>query len=861
MRSHFNERFQAYLEPVAVSAVIALLLLSSYASYRNLEVLKSASVQVDRANQFLVASEQLESAVKDAETGQRGYLITGEEPYLEPYHEAVLGIDDITRKVVNLMKDDVELNGLTEDLEILIAVKMKELDESIDLRRRRGFEPAMELVKTDVGKKSMDDLRDILDQIRDSARNRLATRSGEAEITYWKALLTGLVTTIAGLFLVGLIVYLLNLNQRQRDIEFQKQQESTRFLGNIVNSLGEAVAVLDINRNVVLLNKVFGDMLHVPGHEQVGNSFLELDDGAWNLDTVTKLISDAIKDPGQIHRQELAHEFPRLGPKVLRLNSKFLEMGGTRPNAVLLVVNDITEERTLEIKNQIQDQHMRWFLEQIHDYAIFTMDPECRATSWNRGVSQVLGFSEEEFIGQDVRELIFTPEAKAAGIDVAEFETAKKHGHASDDRWMMRKGGEKFWASGMTNSTRDDAGRLIGYCKVMRDMTRQKLAQDELTELAAQLSEVDRRKNEFLATLAHELRNPLAPIKNAVQLMGMSELDEEVANLRSTMERQVDQLVRLIDDLLDISRISRGKVKLRNEIIDLRPIIDAAVEASGTFIQEKQQHLLVNVEADDQPIYVDADASRMTQIVTNLLNNSSKYSHADSRIELRCWQDHGLVYIRVTDNGIGIEPERLEDIFQMFEQVNDSLERGESGLGIGLTLVRTLTELHGGTVTARSDGVGHGSEFTVAIPAAPPPEHAAVPNVSDAEPLEIQPRRVLVVDDMRALRSIVAKLLTRLGHEVETAEGGELALVKLDTFRPEVIISDISMPGMTGYELARRIRQKKNRENILLVAMTGYGQEADRNLAFEAGFNEHLIKPVDLEQLQSLFRRHSEGSV
>ena len=526
-------------------------------------------------------------------------------------------------------------------------------------------------------------------------------------------------------------------------------------------------------------------------------------------------------------------------------------------SGAVLVFRDVTERRALEEKNRRQEQHMRWFLEQIKDYAIFTMDVDCKATSWNKGVRQVLGFDEHEFIGHDILTLIFTAEAQAAGIPEIEFSLAALDQSASDDRWMMRKGGIEFWASGVTTSIRDHDNKLIGYCKVMRDLTSARKAQDDLSELATQLADMDSRKNEFLATLAHELRNPLAPIKNAVQLMGMLKIDPEFDELRQMMARQVEQLVRLIDDLLDVSRIGRGKISLRREVVDLRAIIDAAVEASSTFIAENGQQLIVNMPDGDE-VRVNGDASRLTQVISNLLNNSAKYSDAGSRIELTVAVEQQMAVISVWDDGIGIAPENLQSIFNMISQADDTLERGSSGLGIGLTLVKTLVELHDGIVVAQSEGVGKGSTFTVRLPVVANLKSTIEMPVDMVQNMSARSFKVLVVEDMRALRVITARLLEKLGHVVEFAENGPLALLKLDTFTPEVVFSDIAMPGMTGYELGERIRQRPECAQVYLVALTGFGQSSDLEKALEAGFDEHMVKPVDLAVLQSLFQRLSK---
>ena len=516
--------------------------------------------------------------------------------------------------------------------------------------------------------------------------------------------------------------------------------------------------------------------------------------------------------------------------------------------------------RRLEMDNKRMDQYMRSFVEQVEDYAIFAMDEDCRATTWNNGVLKVLGFQESEFVGQDIRQLIFVPEAIELGIPAAEFETAASLGSANDDRWMMRKGGHRFWASGITSAVKDDRGNLVGFSKVMRDLTEQKRDEDELAELAAQHSESNRRMHEFMATLSHELRNPLAPIRNAIDLMGMTSLTPEHEELRALMGRQVDQVIRLIDDLLDVSRIGRGKIVLQRSVVDLRSIIESSIEAFNAVFLEKQQHFQCDVCQTE--VRVNVDPARLTQVVSNLLSNASRYSDNGSHIHLELKMekkddDHGYAIIVVKDDGIGISTDRLDEIFQMFAQVDDSLGRGNAGLGIGLTLVKTLVELHRGTVVAQSDGIGLGSTFTVRIPFAAINADTVAEEPIKEWPICTRTFNVLVVEDMRALRTIMARLLEKLGHRVQVAEDGLSALEALTGFNPDIIFSDISMPGMTGYDLARRIRDQPNHSETYLVAMSGYGQLSDQMQSQASGFDEHMIKPVDITKLRELFERLS----
>jgi signal transduction histidine kinase len=373
----------------------------------------------------------------------------------------------------------------------------------------------------------------------------------------------------------------------------------------------------------------------------------------------------------------------------------------------------------------------------------------------------------------------------------------------------------------------------------------------ENARLYADLREADRRKDQFLATLAHELRNPLSPLTSAGQLLASDSDDSsQVRELADVISRQCEQLKRLIDDLLDVSRISTGKLHLRYEHVDLNAAISAAVDLSRPIIESSGHRLEVRLPAT--PLAVSGDRIRIAQIFANLLINAAKYTPPNGEIELEVRQDEPEAEIVVRDNGIGIPREMLDHIFELFTQVDSSHTRSQGGLGIGLTLVKTLVDLHGGSVRAESAGVNQGSSFTVRLPLSSAPQ--APPMDADTAPENLPSYRILVVDDNHAAAYLLSRLLNKLGQSVHVAESATQALAALPDIDPQIVISDIAMPEMSGYELASRIRELNLRRRPLLVALTGYGQASDRQDALSAGFDQHLIKPVGLPALQMLLQ-------
>jgi PAS domain S-box-containing protein len=418
---------------------------------------------------------------------------------------------------------------------------------------------------------------------------------------------------------------------------------------------------------------------------------------------------------------------------------------------------------------------------------------------------------------------------------------------------LQRADGVFRWFKGYATQLCDERRGVCKWLGVALDIHDQKKAE-------AELQDANRRKNEFLAMLAHELRNPLAPIRNSAHILQMLSVGEP--RLKTTTEmigRQVNHMARLIDDLLDVARITQGKITLRRAPLELAPLLYNAVEAVRPFIDARGQEL--RIEAPPEPLYLEADATRLTQVVSNLLSNASKYTDAGGRIALSAKADGDEVVVCVSDNGIGIAPELMPHLFDPFTQSDRSLDRSQGGLGIGLSLVKRLVEMHGGRVDPKSAGLGQGSSFTVRLPALPAermPRHLAQQPLPGAPP-SATPLRVLVVDDNVDAEQSVSLLMRLEGHEVRAAHDGLEAVREAAAFRPDVVLLDIGLPGMTGYEVARRLREMPQARDAALVAVTGYGQAEDRQQALDAGFQHHLVKPVEPSALIQLIEGLARG--
>jgi PAS domain S-box-containing protein len=505
------------------------------------------------------------------------------------------------------------------------------------------------------------------------------------------------------------------------------------------------------------------------------------------------------------------------------------------------VTRDLTERRRQEEALRQNEEQFRLLVDAVKDYAVFMLDPDGNVLTWNAGAAAIKGYGPADVLGRHFS-MFFTAEDVAAGKPARELDVALRSGRVQDEGWRVRKDGSVFWADVVITPMFDSHGELRGYAKVTRDLTE--------TRRLVELEHSSRRMSEFLAMLAHELRNPLAPIRNALTIMQMQHgLSPPMQRTRDIVDRQVGHLTRLVDDLLDVGRIVTGKILLKSEPLNYREVVLASVEAVRPLIEAHRHELSVDLPAE--PIEMVGDATRLVQALQNLLNNAARYTSDGGRIALTVRVDGTTSITTVTDTGRGISPQAIERIFELFVQEEVTRSTSESGLGIGLSLVRTLVELHGGMVSASSAGEGKGSTFTVRLPvrravAVGPATITAIAPQAAAEP----GCRVLVVDDNRDSADTMVNVLELLGHEARAAYGGEQALRVVDQFHPQVVLLDLNMPGTDGFSVMRRLRERTPSMPVYIAAMTGYGQKTDRESTLAAGFQAHLTKPVDVEQLR-----------
>lgn len=636
-------------------------------------------------------------------------------------------------------------------------------------------------------------------------------------------------------------VTVLNAQMVRRDLSEQALLREHETLRVTLASIGDAVVVTDSVGRVSFMNPIAETLTLWSLEDARGRHLREIfriyneESGAVVEDPVTRVLeTGAIVGLANhtVLRRRDGSELPiddSAAP--IRLGEDAVLAG------VVLIFRDITQKR-------IADRARNWLASIIEssDDAVASKTLDGIITSWNAGAERLFGYTADEIVGQPIFTIIPPQLYEQEREILARLRAGQRIEHF--DTMRLRKDGTLIDISLTVSPIRDNSGLIVGASKVARDVTQRKRMETDLRE-------TDQRKDEFLATLAHELRNPLAPIRTASDVLLHLELVGPARSACEIIQRQVAFMTRLVDELLDVARINSGRIEIQQEPVELQAVLAAAIESCRPDIDAAHHHL--DIYLPEKALIVTGDRVRLAQVFANVLGNAAKYTPNGGRISLTLLQDRDEAVISIRDNGLGIDPHKLGYVFELFAQLDRSYERTGGGLGIGLALARRLVIMHEGHIQAHSAGTGKGSEFVIRLPLA----DASLPSMEGTHPaLANGPkRRVLIADDNEDAAQSLGMLVESMGHEARVVYDGQQAVQVAETFRPDLVILDIGMPKLNGYEVARQLTSQPWMARSWLVALTGWGQPSDRERAMQAGFNDHLVKPASIEALESLLLR------
>ena len=604
----------------------------------------------------------------------------------------------------------------------------------------------------------------------------------------------------------------------------------------------DGILILDPDtRQITDANPFIAQLLGYTHEEMIGKELFEI--GLLKDEAASQAAFQELREKHYIRYEDLPLKSKDGQRREVEVVANLYEENGQ--SVIQANIRDITERKQVEEALEISETRYRRLFETAQDAILILDAPTGVITDANPFIKQMLGYSQEELVGKELWQLGLFKDITASQ---EVFRELQKEGYIRYDHLPLEsKSGQQVEVEFVSNVYQVDHTQ-VAQCNI-RDITERSRWERQTQEQTEAMADLHRRKDEFLAMLSHELRNPLSPILNAVHILRLQKDENPLQQkARSVIERQVGQLSSLINDLLEVSRVITGRIQLHLERLDIRGVIEHAVESARPLIDRRRHELLVSLP--DEPIWLQGDSARLEQVVVNLLNNAAKYTDEGGQLRLTVQLEDAEIVLRLRDNGVGLAPELLPHIFDLFTQADRSLARSEGGLGIGLSLVQRLVELHHGTVAAESAGLGLGSEFIVRLPALDVPEKPAERTSVETAQQAVQVWRVLVVDDNVDGADMIAAMMQMFGYETRTVYNGQSALDIAVEYQPDFVVLDIGLPDMDGYEVARRLRQLPQLKNLRLIAATGYGQNSDRQRTKDAGFDYHLVKPIDPEQLQ-----------
>ncbi|HTF87716.1 MAG TPA: ATP-binding protein [Planctomycetota bacterium] len=824
---------------LAFALIVLLLGVNAGITYRNTVSLHDEASAVQGTYNTIEAIDEALVAVKEIEDGHRSYLFTGDENYLQPYRDGIEKLKARVESVKLLVGNSAEMKARLADFDVVIAQSLDQIAGALDARGKEfGIDAPADPQRLEAGRRAAEAILALGRELVAEQKARLAARSTAADDTFNTAVLSGMGTAAASIVLVAVAVILIRRNIQARTRAARELEEQHDLLQTTLASIAEGIVVTDAAGRVTYMNPVAEVMTGTTPSSALGRPLgdvmqMQSDPEVRRLDAQSSI--GAAASPAPFRQILISTDGAKR--EIDERAAPLLDRKGVRIGTVR-AVRDVTalhaNVRLIESLLSSEKQNASR-LRQIAAAASTLNSAHSRDT-----VLDVLREEARTILGYGDAVVVLGPQTTPARDAVLSVP-------------LVGRGGQTLGKVELVHPQRPDASQDESALAILQQLSHIASVALENARLYEELREGDRRKDEFLATLAHELRNPLAPVRNSVQIMRSPSADSsDRERALGSIERQVTLLVRLVDDLLDVSRITRGKVALQLQAVELADIVAQALDVSRAVIEASGNTLAV--EMPSTSVLIEADAVRLAQVISNLLANASKYTDRGGHILLACQVSDSQIVIRVRDDGMGIPEEMLPRIFDMFWQVDHALERAQGGLGIGLTLVRQLVELHGGNVEAFSEGPGKGSEFTIRLPRKEVSLRKAVPvapPTSASPDRSRNPQRIVVVDDNVDSAESLALLLRLQGHEVSTAHDGLSAVELVLRQKPSLVLLDIGLPSLNGYDVARTLRAQLG-SAIVLVAMTGWGQAEDRRRSQEAGFDHDLAKPVDQAPLQKI---------
>lgn len=640
--------------------------------------------------------------------------------------------------------------------------------------------------------------------------------------------------------ITGLVVVFRDITERKL-ATYRLKVSEIRYR-RLFEAAKDGILILDPDtRQITDANPFIAELLGYTREEMIGKELFEI--GLLKDEEASQAAFRELRENRFIRYEDLPLESKKGQRREVEVVANLYAEDGQ--SVIQANIRDITERKRMKSALEDSETRYRRLFETAQDAILILDEPSGKIFDANPFIKDLLGYSQAELVGKELWQIGLFRDVEE---NRAAFRELQAQGYIRYENLPLEtKEGQQIEVEFVSNVYQVDHHEVI-QCNI-RDITERSRLERQTHEQAGALAELHQRKDEFLAMLSHELRNPLSAIFNALHVLRLEESGNPIQQkAKSVIERQVGQLAHLVDDLLEVSRVITGGIQLHQERLEMRGIVDRAIESARPLIDRRKHELSVSLPAE--PIWLQGDPTRLEQVVVNLLINAAKYTDEGGQIRLTAQQEDSEVVLRVRDSGIGVSPELLPRIFDLFTQADRTLARSQGGLGIGLSLVQKLVELHGGTVAAHSAGLGQGSEFVVRLPALFP----AIGSIALVETPKqaAHTSRVLVVDDNVDAADMLAMMLQMFGHEVQAAYSGESALEKAVGCQPEFVLLDIGLPDIDGYEVARRLRQEPQTKDVTLIAMTGYGQDSDRQRSEAAGFDHHLVKPVEPQKLQEL---------